>query len=561
MDEFYFSFLIALKFRMLWSFFIHSRLDVVDDGLMVWDDLYGEIGDVVGWKLWMDVWMELEICSSVIVICELGRRGGLELRVVFEINGILGLHEEQHIFGFVHGLKKRSIVEFLSTDLPTTYKGLMEKTYTWIEAKEVATNGSPSDHKEGFDKFNKGFSWDNRKGRKKNQDRRLPKPSNSLLAWSGTDDHATCPRQLVHLVKGIKKGKAKTSDTQLGEWKKGDKDIVQAETQILIVNREGHTLKRKSIEESVNGIGETTFPSVLGFDNSSDLVIIKVRISGRQVNRVYMDCGSSCEVIYEHCFLKLKPSIRSLRVDSKIPLVGFSGDHSWPLREVPLEVTVGESPYTRTETLNFVIIMPDSPYNLLLRRKTMQKIGIVVSTIHAAIKFHTPCGIGIVFSTYEPNKVEEGQKNVKETVPEVTKDVLSCVDAKERVVVNDKHPEQTIVIGKQLPTCFKRMLQDLLLSNVDVFAWTYIVMTRIPRTIMKRGLAPERNEAACKKVDELSKAGILREVKYQTWVANLVMVKKSDGGWRMCVDFTDINNACPKDCYPLPEIDWKVESL
>ncbi|GKB64814.1 reverse transcriptase domain-containing protein [Tanacetum coccineum] len=39
------------------------------------------------------------------------------------------------------------------------------------------------------------------------------------------------------------------------------------------------------------------------------------------------------------------------------------------------------------------------------------------------------------------------------------------------------------------------------------------------------------------------------------------MVKKSDGGWRMCVDFTDINKACPKDCYPLPEIDWKVETL
>ncbi|XP_071727984.1 uncharacterized protein [Rutidosis leptorrhynchoides] len=39
------------------------------------------------------------------------------------------------------------------------------------------------------------------------------------------------------------------------------------------------------------------------------------------------------------------------------------------------------------------------------------------------------------------------------------------------------------------------------------------------------------------------------------------MVKKSNGGWRMCVDFTNINKACPKDCYPLPEIDWKMESL
>jgi len=39
------------------------------------------------------------------------------------------------------------------------------------------------------------------------------------------------------------------------------------------------------------------------------------------------------------------------------------------------------------------------------------------------------------------------------------------------------------------------------------------------------------------------------------------MVKKSDGSWRMLVDFKDLNKACPKDCYPLPEIDLKVDSL
>ncbi|GKD50795.1 hypothetical protein Tco_1279771 [Tanacetum coccineum] len=52
-----------------------------------------------------------------------------------------------------------------------------------------------------------------------------------------------------------------------------------------------------------------------------------------------MDSGSSCEVIYEHCFLKLKPSIRLHRVDSKIQLVGFSREQSRHLGEVPLEVT------------------------------------------------------------------------------------------------------------------------------------------------------------------------------------------------------------------------------
>ncbi|GJX75620.1 hypothetical protein Tco_0322431 [Tanacetum coccineum] len=54
---------------------------------------------------------------------------------------LMGLHKEQGIFGFIHGLRTRSLVEHLSTDLPSTYKGLMEKIYSWVEAREVATNG------------------------------------------------------------------------------------------------------------------------------------------------------------------------------------------------------------------------------------------------------------------------------------------------------------------------------------------------------------------------------------------------------------------------------------
>ncbi|GKA11504.1 reverse transcriptase domain-containing protein [Tanacetum coccineum] len=64
---------------------------------------------------------------------------------------ILGLHEEQRILGFVHGLRTRSLVEHLSTDLPSTYKGLMEKTYTWVKAREVATNGASSDRRDSFE--------------------------------------------------------------------------------------------------------------------------------------------------------------------------------------------------------------------------------------------------------------------------------------------------------------------------------------------------------------------------------------------------------------------------
>ena len=62
------------------------------------------------------------------------------------------------------------------------------------------------------------------------------------------------------------------------------------------------------------------------------------------------------------------------------------------------------------------------------------------------------------------------------------------------------------------------------------------------------------------KVDKLLTARFIREVYYPEWLANVVMVKKSNDKWRMCVDFTDLNKACPKDSYPLPRIDQLVDS-
>ncbi|GKE47893.1 reverse transcriptase domain-containing protein, partial [Tanacetum coccineum] len=77
----------------------------------------------------------------------------------------------------------------------------------------------------------------------------------------------------------------------------------------------------------------------------------------------------------------------------------------------------------------------------------------------------------------------------------------------------------------------------------------------------KIGQAPERAKAIQAEVHKLIEAGIIREVYYHDWLSNPVMVKKYDSSWRMCVDFTVLNKACPQDCYPLPEIDWKVKSL
>ena len=76
----------------------------------------------------------------------------------------------------------------------------------------------------------------------------------------------------------------------------------------------------------------------------------------------------------------------------------------------------------------------------------------------------------------------------------------------------------------------------------------------------KRVFASERDNAIKEEVQKLTITKFILEVYYSDWLANVVMVKKANGKWRMCVDFTDLNKACPKDCYPLPCINQLVDS-
>ena len=70
----------------------------------------------------------------------------------------------------------------------------------------------------------------------------------------------------------------------------------------------------------------------------------------------------------------------------------------------------------------------------------------------------------------------------------------------------------------------------------------------------KQVFAQERDQATAEEVGKLQEAGFIREVYYLDWLANMVMVKKANGKWRMCVDFMDLNKACPKDSYHLPRV-------
>ena len=84
------------------------------------------------------------------------------------------------------------------------------------------------------------------------------------------------------------------------------------------------------------------------------------------------------------------------------------------------------------------------------------------------------------------------------------------------------------------------------------------VMT--PRKQLPRRPSKKHAEAVRQEVTKLKKAGAIKEVFYPEWLANTVMVKKKTGKWRVCVDFTDLNKACPKDPFPMSKIDQLVDA-
>ncbi|GJZ16576.1 reverse transcriptase domain-containing protein [Tanacetum coccineum] len=223
--------------------------------------------------------------------------------------------------------------------------------------------------------------------------------------------------------------------------------------------------------------------------------------------------------------------------------------------------------------MNFMIVRSLSPYNGIIGRPGIREIQAVPSTAHGMLKFPVDGGIVTIRNTILiPAKCATVITSSKETPKEA-----GVHHENFKVALHLNFPDQEVAIGGTLSTKGRTKLCSLLKENLDIFAWQPSDMTGVPRSIAehrlniregyspvrqkKRGQAPERAKAIQTEVQKLVEAGIMREVYYHEWLSNPVMVKKHDGSWRMCVDFTDLNKACPQDCYPLPEIDWKVESL
>ena len=119
-------------------------------------------------------------------------------------------------------------------------------------------------------------------------------------------------------------------------------------------------------------------------------------------------------------------------------------------------------------------------------------------------------------------------------------------------------------------------LTEFLRDNANVFMWKPSDMPGIPRGITEhrlnikanarpmqqclRRFDEEKRKAIGEELTKLLATGFFREVQHLDWLANPVLVKKKNGKWRMCIDYTRLNKAYLKDPFPHPWIDHVVNS-
>ncbi|XP_073124204.1 uncharacterized protein [Henckelia pumila] len=158
-------------------------------------------------------------------------------------------------------------------------------------------------------------------------------------------------------------------------------------------------------------------------------------------------------------------------------------------------------------------------------------------------------------------------------------EVCAVVEVKEEHEAVELLPEQSgkvAKIARDLESILSGQLRACLARNLDVFAWHPKELTGIlahvaehkfniipgsrPVKQKKRHNGTEKDKVIADQFQELMEAGDIREVQFPTWISNVMLVPKATRKWRMCIDFRDLNEACPKDFYHFPRIDQLVDS-
>ena len=143
------------------------------------------------------------------------------------------------------------------------------------------------------------------------------------------------------------------------------------------------------------------------------------------------------------------------------------------------------------------------------------------------------------------------------------------------MVIGDD-PERFFQVGAQLPLLEREQLVEFLRKNVNLFVWDAYEASGVDPNFICHHLnvnsfiTPKRQPPRCpskehakairNEVAKFKWAGAIKKVFYLQWLANTVVMKKKTRKWRVCVDFINLNKACPKDPFLMPRIDQLVDA-
>ncbi|XP_012849590.1 PREDICTED: uncharacterized protein LOC105969382 [Erythranthe guttata] len=160
--------------------------------------------------------------------------------------------------------------------------------------------------------------------------------------------------------------------------------------------------------------------------------------------------------------------------------------------------------------------------------------------------------------------------------PELEEGVKATIDELKEINLGDAENPRPIYISALLAVNEEETYVELLHEFKDVFAWSYKEMPGLDPKVaihhlsVKKGarpvkqgqrrFRPELVPAIEAEVNKLIEVGFIREVKYPTWISSIVPVRKKNGQIRVCVDFRDLNEACPKDDFPMPIAELMIDA-
>ena len=325
----------------------------------------------------------------------------------------------------------------------------------------------------------------------------------------------------------------------------------------------------------------------------NDALVLALKMGPHRVKRVLVDAGSSADILFFTAFINMGYGVHDIKqYKTPTPLTGFTGNTVYPMGYVTVPVLFGQAPKVIATSIEFLVIDIPSVYNAIIGRRTLHRIRGVPSSYHLKLKFPTEHGIGeergFQNISRECNKMPQASpKNVNLVqkaprmvanpwVPPFPEEIPNRVETIDEIHDFQLSEGRVVKVGMVAMGDQVERLQDLLKRNADIFAFSTDEMPGIPRNIAehrlyvdptvrpikqkRRPLGAERNKVVKDEVAKLLGAGFIREVQCPQWLANPVLVKKANGDWRMCIDFTSLNTACPMDPFPMPKIDQLVDS-